>query len=142
MHPLCDLYSKNIEFNDLKTGTEESCKSWVSTTLFLQKSLDQHDLSLCGNLSDRWDAVWRIHDLGNISFEQHGEHLQKDACLKHRMENSRQRADACLFSRLMMPGFWKPDISPTSYDDRLCEIIEKACISGDALWTFRRNRLQ
>ena len=73
------LESKNIELNDFEAGTEGSRVSWVSMIPFVQQSLHQHDLSLCGNLSDRWDGVGRIHDPGDFSFGQPMENAPREA---------------------------------------------------------------
>ena len=99
--------------------------SWVSAIIFLQQSLDQHDLSLCGNVSNRRDGVWRINNPGEFSFGQPIEDARRGReGLASRIvsRTSRRRADTFLFPRLIAVGFWKPEISPTSYGDRPCKM--------------------
>lgn len=102
--------------------------SWVSTVTFLQQSLDQHDLSLSGNLSDRWDGVRHIHDPGEFSFGQPMENARIEGFSSSIVTGTwRRRVHTSLLARL---GFREPGISPRSYCERLCKMVEKACISG------------
>ena len=103
--------------------------SWISTILFLQQSLDQHDLSLCGNLANRWDGVWHIHDPAEFSLGQHGKRPQRGACLKHHVENFASKGG-------YLPLFETDDgrfLEAGDISDKLrrrpCKTIEKAYIS-------------
>lgn len=71
--------------------------SWVETILFLQSSLSLETVRLGGNLSNRWDEAWGIHDPDESDhWLRWGDGIPEEgSCLKHRIEQFVVEGGAC-----------------------------------------------
>ena len=87
---LRSLELAHIILEHYRLNGNECHGSWVELIVFLQSSLSLDTVRLHGNLSNRWDEEWFIHDPDESEFWHSvglsDERPEKGSCLKHRIE--------------------------------------------------------
>ena len=93
---LRSLELAHIDLERSQLNRKERPGSWVEIIVFLQSSLSLTTVRLDGNLSNRWDEGWCIHDPDDSDYwSRFGGSLEEGSCLKHRIERFVVEGGAC-----------------------------------------------